>query len=132
MFLYDGGTQRIVVANEAARTRYGYSSAEFRSMTVRDLHPCGASPASQTPSAHEDEISSLWTHVTSSGRLFSVELRFAPFIHRRRNLCLMSAIDASAWSEARLKLVRSEEIHRSLVEECPFGIYRFDVTTAAL
>jgi PAS domain S-box-containing protein len=132
MFLYDGGSLRIIVANEAARSKYGYSSMEFRSITIRDLHPCCAAPASVSaiPGAHDAESGSLWTHVTKAGKLFSVELRLAPFVHRRRNLCLMAAVDASAWSEARLKLVRSEEIHRSLVEECPFGTYRFNVTTA--
>jgi len=132
MFLYDGASLRIVVANEAARSRYGYSSMEFRSITIRDLHPCGTAPASASalPGVHDTESGSLCTHVTKSGKLFSVELRLVPFVHRRHNLCLMSAVDASAWSEAKLKLVRSEEIHRSLVEECPFGIYRFNVTTA--
>lgn len=42
----------------------------------------------------------------------------------------MSAIDAPARSQANFRLVRSEEIDRSLVEECPFGIYRFNLTTA--
>jgi PAS domain S-box-containing protein len=132
MFLYDGASLRIVVSNMAARSRYGYSSMEFRSLTIRDLHPCGAAPASVSaiPGAHDKESGSLWTHVTKSGKLFSIELRLVPFVHRRHNLCLMSAVDASAWSEARLNLVRSEEIHRSLVEECPFGTYRFNVATA--
>ena len=43
---------------------------------------------------------------------------------------MLSAVDASAWSEAKLRLIRSEEIHRSLVEECPFGIYRYNLTTS--
>jgi PAS domain S-box-containing protein len=132
MFLYDGGSLRIVAANEAARAKYGYTASEFRSMTVGDLHPCGDAPSTDGDSLDAPEAPSclLWTHVTSSGRLFPVEIRLAPFVRGRRNLCLLSAVDASAWSEAKLRLIRSEEIHRSLVEECPFGIYRFDVTTA--
>ena len=73
MFLYDGGSLRIIVANEAARSKYGYSSMEFRSITIRDLHPCCAAPASVSaiPGAHDAESGSLWTHVTKAGKLFS-------------------------------------------------------------
>ena len=42
----------------------------------------------------------------------------------------MSAADSPEWSETRLKVVRSEEIHRSLVRQCPYGIYRFNLTTS--
>ncbi len=131
IFLYDSGSLWIVAANEAAVAKYGYTLREFRSMTVRDLHPCGEAPAvdGTLPSGPETPSGSLWTHVTRTGRLFSVEVCLIPFTWRRQNLCLMSAVDASAWSEARLRLIHSEEIHRSLVEECPFGICRFNLTT---
>lgn len=41
MFLYDEGSLRIVAANEASLSKYGYTSREFRSMTICDLRPCG-------------------------------------------------------------------------------------------
>ncbi len=132
MFLYDSGSLRIVAVNEAARSKYGYTLREFRAMPISDLHPCGDAPTIDGAllDGAEARSSLLWTHVTKSGRLFSVEVCLAPFVWRCHNLCLMSAVDASAWSEAKLRLVRSEEIHRSLVEECPFGIYRFNLTTS--
>lgn len=127
MFLYDGGSLRIVAANEASLSKYGYTFREFRSMTVRDLHPCGDAPDTASPGAPS---CSLWTHVTRTGKLFSVEVCLVRFVWGRHNLCLMSAVDASAWSKANFRLVRSEEIHRSLVQECPFGIYRFNLATS--
>jgi PAS domain S-box-containing protein len=134
MFLYDSRSLRIFEANDAALARYGYSRRELRTMTIRDLRPAGDTSALES-SLHVDRDTpshSLWTHVTSTGVPFPVEVRLAPFIRGRRHLSLMSVIDASAWSETRLKLVRSEELHRSLVEECPFGIYRFNLTTSCL
>ncbi len=133
MFLYDGSSLRIVAANDAALSKYGYTLREFRSMTVGNLHPCGGdAPATDLALLADPEATSclLWTHVTRSGKLFSVEICLTPFVRGRRKLCLMSAVDASAWSEAKLRLIRSEEIHRSLVEECPFGIFRFNLTTS--
>jgi PAS domain S-box-containing protein len=132
MFLYDSGSLRILAANEAAVAKYGYTRKEFRSMTVADLHPYGDAPATDGGLLAGQDAPSylLWTHVTKSGRLFPVEIGLASYIRGSRSLCLLSAVDASAWSDAKLRLVRSEEIHRSLVEECPFGIYRFNLTTS--
>jgi PAS domain S-box-containing protein len=114
MFLFDSASLRVLGANDAAVEKYGYTCRELRSMTVRDLRPYSETPALESALLldHEAPAHSLWTHTTKTGKV-----------------CLMSAVDASAWSEARLKLVRSEEIHRSLVEECPFGIYRLNLTT---
>jgi PAS domain S-box-containing protein len=131
MFLYDCNSLRIRAANEAARSKYGYTVRELRSMTVRDLHPCGDAPAAdgEFRAGADAPSSSLWTHITSRGTLLYVEICLVPFVHRSQSLCLMSAVDISAWSKSKLKLLRSEEIHRSLVEECPFGIYRFNLTS---
>ncbi len=124
MFLYEGGSLRIVAANEASHAKYGYTLKEFRSITVRDLSPCDA-PDIPIPGS-----CSLCTHVSRTGKEFPVDACVVPLVWGHHNLCLMSAVDASAWGKANSKLVRSEEIHRSLVEECPFGIYRFNLATS--
>jgi two-component system, cell cycle sensor histidine kinase and response regulator CckA len=131
MFLYDNRSLRIVAANRAASARYGYTCREFRSMTVRNLRPGGNGPAldSAVLLDYDAPARSLWTHVTKAGMVFAVELCVVPLRRRGRRLFLMSAVDASAWSEANVKLIRSEHTHRLLVEQCPFGIYSFDLTT---
>jgi PAS domain S-box-containing protein len=131
MFLYDGGTLRILHANDVALTQYGYSQSELRSMTIRDLRPHGDAPSLGTALLLDSETpsKSIWTHASKAGKNFPVEVKIVPFKRGHRNLWLMSAVDASAWSNARLKLVHSEEMHRSLVEKSPFGIYRLDLTT---
>jgi two-component system, cell cycle sensor histidine kinase and response regulator CckA len=134
MFLCDSQSLRILAANDSARAKYGYTRCEFRDMTVRDLRPHGDGPALDS-ALHVDRDTpsrSLWTHVTRSGISFAVEVNVVPFVRGSHHLFLMSALDASAWSDARLKLVRSEELHRSLVEECPFGIYRSDLATGRI
>ncbi len=118
MFLYDTRSLRILAANTTAQARYGYSSEEFRSMTVRDLRPAhGPALSSSLFIDHDAPSRSLWTHVTKTGEPFAVELSVIPYCRGRRRLAVLSVVDASNWSEARLKLVRSEQFHRSSVDK---------------
>lgn len=132
MFLYDGETSRILGANDAAAERYGYTCQEFRTMSIQNLRYSSDAPAVDSPHHLDSEIPSglLWTHCAKDGNPFAVEVQIRPFSRLRRKLHLMSVVDASAWSDVRLKLMRSEEIHRSLVDQCPFGIYRLNLTTS--
>jgi len=134
MFLCEEVSMQILGANDAAVARYGYSRRKFLTMTVRDLHPAGDPRALEGASLLDGDTPSrsLATHATSAGRAFAVELRAARFLHKGRKLFILSAADASAWSEAQLKLVRSEEIHRSMVEECPFGIFRVNLASGRM
>lgn len=134
MFLYDGDSLRICAANDAALASYGYTCRELRSMTICDLGPPGREPNLESAlhlNSETPALSLCCTHAAKNGDLFPVELRAVPFHagHRRRTL-LMFAVNASASSEAQHKIARSEEIHRSLVEECPFGIYRLNLATS--
>ncbi len=131
MFLFEADSLRICSANDAALEKYGYSYSEFRSMTVRDLCPRSQmSPSDLHLDAETPAVALCCTHATKAGSPFVAELRVVRFHRGHRKLLLMFAVDATAWSEARLKLVRSEGVHRSLVDECPFGIYRLDLTTS--
>jgi PAS domain S-box-containing protein len=130
MFLYAGGSLRIRGANDAALATYGYTCKEIRSMTIRELRPLGGGIALDTVPLSDLEIPSrsLETHTTKSGSRFAVDVQVAPFPHGRHTLFLLSAAKASDGSDS--KLVRSEQIYRSLVEQSPFGIYRLNLTTS--
>jgi two-component system cell cycle sensor histidine kinase/response regulator CckA len=131
MFLYDRRSLRILAANEVAQLRYGYSGQELHSMTVRNLSPGSDSPALNSCLLLDRDAPSpsLWTHVNKRGESFDVELSVVPVRCGGRPMALLSVTDASNWSEARLNLIRSEQIHRSLVEHCPFGVYCYDLVT---
>jgi PAS domain S-box-containing protein len=132
MFVYESASLRILLVNDAALARYGYTSREFHSMTIRDLHPGGEAHALDPAqhAEHEASAQSLWTHCARNGKLFPVKIRLASFLRRSRKYCLMSVLDPSAFGDARAKLARSEKVHRALVRECPFGIYRLNLTTS--
>jgi two-component system, cell cycle sensor histidine kinase and response regulator CckA len=131
MFLYDNRSLRILAANDSAAVRYGYTFREFRSMTLAGLRPSGDSPALDQPPALDPDAPqrALWTHATKQGKHFLVELRAVPFPHCSRRLRLLSAIGVTPCREARQKLVHTARLNRTLVEECPFGIYRFNLNT---
>ena len=134
MFLYDEASLWILGANDAAVAKYGYTRRKFVSMTIRDLRSSGDPRAHESALLFDREVPSrsLVTHSTRAGKTFAVELRAVRCRHAGRKLVILSAIDASAWSEAQLKLVRSEDIHRSMVEECPFGIFRVNLAASRI
>ena len=131
MFLYDNRSLRILAANDAATVRYGYTSREFRAITLAGLRPRGDGPAFDRPATLDPGAPprALWTHATKQGMPFLVELRAVPFPHCSRRLRLLSALDVSPCQEAQRKLIHTAQLNRTLVEECPFGIYRFNLTT---
>ena len=131
MFLYDNRSLRILAANDAATVRYGYSAREFRAMTLPKLRPSGDGPALNQPAVLDpgEPQRALWTHADKQGRSFLVELRAVPFPHCSRRLRLLSAIDVTPGQEAQQKLTHTAQFNRTLVEECPFGIYRLNLTT---
>lgn len=123
-FVYEPGSEQILQANDAAVARYGYSRREFRSMTLTDLQPGAVT--------HVTVSHATVSHATKAGECFAVELRVAACRHAGRKVLLMSAVDVSDWNRSRLKLMHSDDIHRSLVEECPLGIFRVNLTTSSI
>lgn len=129
----DANSLRILAVNNAACARYGYTLKEFRIMTVRDLRPRSDFSAFDSVLLldHDAPGRSLWRHVDKAGVEFPVELSAVRFERPRRKMLLISASDASGWSAERQQLALSEETHRSVVEECPFGIFRSALNTGS-
>ena len=126
MFLYDLRSLRILAANHKARERYGYSSQEFRSMTIRNLRPKGPALASALLLDHDSPTRSLWTHMTKKGETFAVELSMFPFFRGRRRLAILSVVDASNWSEARLRSY-AQHAGRDHEDAEPLGASKSDI-----
>ncbi len=108
MFVYDFETLRILAANEAAITRYGYSEREFLDLTLRDIR----SPEDQ--SRLEEELSRRPAegavragvrHRTKDGTRFEVDLVARPldFAGRRARLVLARDVTAQRHLEEQLR-----------------------------
>jgi PAS domain S-box-containing protein len=77
MLVYDTQDLRILEANNAALSLYGYSEQDFLSLTLSDLRPVSEIPAlMEQVSEHLPEYhrSSGWIHKRKDGTLFDVEI----------------------------------------------------------
>jgi PAS domain S-box-containing protein len=77
MWIFDAETLAIVTVNEAAVERYGYTRAEFASMTIKDLRPAEDVPAMMDNLAKASgplERSGPWRHLRRDGSVLEVEV----------------------------------------------------------
>lgn len=111
MWVYDVETLRILAVNQVAVTNYGYSEAEFLSMTLKDL---------RDPADHEQLVASvrgdlkgksaasLWRHRKKDGSIIDVEISSdnLTFNHRPARLTLASDVTERIRGERALQRVR--------------------------
>jgi PAS domain S-box-containing protein len=135
LFVCQDAGQRILGANDAAVTRYGYTRAELRTMTLKDLR-------SRAPRAGEETTPSRGTprktsglrelHKTRSGDTFEAELHLSTCTYGSRKLLLAAVEEFAQQGEAQQKLAHSAEMLRALVEDCPYGVFRINMATNRL
>lgn len=107
MYVYEVGSLRILDANEAAISHYGYSAAEFRALTIEDLYQPSDLPAlldgldDQAPGAR------VWQHRRKDGSLLQVEITTCVMDVSGRPARLVLANDITE------RLVAEEALHAS-------------------
>jgi diguanylate cyclase (GGDEF)-like protein/PAS domain S-box-containing protein len=77
MWIFDTETLRFLAVNDSAVATYGYTPAEFRSMTLRDIRPPEEVEAMEQTIASAREsvlITGPWTHILKDGRRIQVEV----------------------------------------------------------
>lgn len=79
MWIFDTETLAFLKVNDAAVSRYGYTSEEFRRMSLRDIRPPEEIEALEqsVANARNDDavtISGPWTHILRDGRRIQVEV----------------------------------------------------------
>lgn len=84
-WVFDAQTLRFLAVNDAAVSSYGYSTEEFRAMTILDIRPASerrqVEASMDRRSASCDDVDGVWTHVRSDGsrldvRVFSSGIEF--------------------------------------------------------
>src|SRR5437870_7552017 len=77
MWIFDLHTLKFLAFNRAALRQYGFTSAEFREMTAKDLCPLPEVDAFVADSAKTSPTNpprGLWRHVKKDGSLVEVEI----------------------------------------------------------
>jgi PAS domain S-box-containing protein len=124
MWVYDQETLVFLAVNRAAIERYGYSEAEFLTMTLADL---GSGEASQPLSAAHEQEPTLWRHRTRDGALIDVEITTHAIVFGGRPASVALAHDVTARRRAEQTLRQQNEYLAALHETMLTIMDRLDV-----
>ena len=100
MWVYDLSTTRYLAVNEATVRAYGYSNAEFLSMTIFDIRP--EAEHAQLRQWLSDPLPKnvVWHDRRKDGSLFLVEVVCQPFQYAGQNARFVIALDKSVQEKA--------------------------------
>ncbi|CAM3611368.1 PAS domain S-box protein [Polaromonas hydrogenivorans] len=100
MWVYDSATTRFLAVNQAAVQAYGYSAAEFLSMTIFDIRPEAEHAYLRQWLDNPLRKKALWHDLRRDASLFSVETVSQPIQYAGRAARLVVAMDKTAQDKA--------------------------------
>ena len=112
MWIYDEETLRFLAVNDAAVAEYGYSAADFLSMTIKDIRPPSASLLLDTHLRGSDtvSVSRPWQHRRKDGTIIEAEVSGAAIQFDERAARLILAVDATDRERTARQLVESAAV----------------------
>jgi two-component system NtrC family sensor kinase len=119
MWVYDAQTYRFLAVNDAAVRNYGYSSAEFLRMTIRDIRPAedvGGLVEEILAGLAKGGIIGTRRHLRKDGSTFDAEITSHEISFGGREARLVMANDITERQRMEAALRVSEEHFRSLTE----------------
>jgi PAS domain S-box-containing protein len=125
MAIHDPETHRFLAVNEALLERYGYTRAEFLSMTLADIRPpedVDAVAKAQVAEPPSDGIQrrGIWRHRLKNGTIIQVDITAHPILFEGRRAILATAEDVTARRE-------SEEAVRAVIDCSPMALISSDM-----
>ncbi len=130
MWIYDLETLRFLDVNNAAVAKYGYSRAEFLSMTIADIRPAEDLPALNASVAGVTEgrdEAGTWRHLTKCGTIIYVEITGHTMMHQGLRAELIAARDVTKRVEAVNALAQANRTLEMAGALAKFGAWRYDV-----
>ena len=118
MWVNDAESLAFLAVNEAAVKHYGYSTAEFLRMTIRDIRPAEDIPP-LFESVSQEVLRRERRHRKKDGALIDVEVTTNNVEWAGRPARLVLATDITERKQAEERLRQSEESYRRLVEQSP-------------
>src|SRR4030095_12221177 len=119
MWVYELETRRFLAVNDAAIKRYGYSRAEFLSMTIHDIRPSEeVRRLTQYLSHSNPEFNQAgeWLHQKKDGTVINVEITSNRLDFEGRRAVFVLATDITERKSAEKALRESEDRYRDLVD----------------
>jgi diguanylate cyclase (GGDEF)-like protein/PAS domain S-box-containing protein len=133
MWVFDHDTLRFLAVNDAAIARYGYSRAQFLSMTVPAVRP------ESEREGFAKFLSSLDTsqftenvgqHLTADGSVIDVAVSSQALTYAGRNARLTAIHDITKAKRAERELRRTQKFLDAVIEHVPVPILVKDMTVA--
>ena len=119
MWVYDTETLRFLAVNDAAIRRYGYSRAEFLSMTIMDIRPAEDVQLLADHLARRTadvDHAGQWRHRKKDGTIINVEITANRLTFAGRPAEFVLANDITERKKAETALRISEDRYRDLVD----------------
>lgn len=131
MYLVDLETLRFADVNRAAEIQYGYSRAEFLSMTLKDIRPAEDAPYLREKARRfstESGSLGIWRHRRKDGTLIQAAID-AHLLEASGgpSLVMVVAQDVTERLQAIERISLSEERYRTLARVSPVGLFRTDL-----
>jgi len=126
MWIFDRESLRIVAVNQAAVLHYGYSEAEFLSLSIRDLRPetqLSRLAAALASAPVELTERGVFTHRLKDGRCIPVKIASHALTFRDRPCRVVLAHDISDHMDVEQALYNSEQVHRRLIDTLPHQVF---------
>ena len=118
MWVYDLETLRFLAVNTAAILHYGYSEAEFLSLTIADLRPPEELPRlyANLRTATNDtlEKAGTWRHLKKDRSIIDVDISSHPMSFNGRACKFVLAHDVTAQIQAQRKIARLNRVYALL------------------
>ena len=131
MWVYDAQTLRFLAVNDAAVTRYGYTRAEFATMTIVHIRPAADVPLLLDDLAGNREAlqsGAVWRHQLKNGRVIDVEISSHSLEFAGRDAVLVLAQDITSRTALEAQL-RHRADHDPLTDLANRTLFAERVTT---
>ncbi|HUS25655.1 MAG TPA: EAL domain-containing protein [Candidatus Binatia bacterium] len=133
MWLFDPGSLQFLEVNEAAVRKYGWTRAEFLTMSIRDIRPPDeqdrlANHLRQSPDAPATSYrhSPGWRHALKDGTVVWVDIYSYDFDYGGRTVRLVMVHDVSELRQVAEGLHRQSAYFRQLFENSPEAVVMLD------
>jgi PAS domain S-box-containing protein len=132
MWTYDSDSLRFLDVNNAAIQHYGYSRAEFLSMTIKDIRPEeDAKPLISLLEEFKeiDFVQSTWRHKKKNGEIIYVEVATNKLERNGENIVLVITKDITDKVKAQNELIKSNERFSYAAKASSDALWEWNIVT---
>lgn len=125
MWIYDLETLAFLDVNEVAEAQYGYSRAEFLSMTIKDIRPPEDVPRLLADIAADRPVlqrGGQWRHQHKDGTIIEVDISSHLLTFKGRRASLVVIQDITERNRIERELKQTNETLKTLIAASPLGI----------